>query len=401
MVILISPRAGTRLAAVTLLYKVGSRNDPPGQSGIAHLLEHMMFRGTTLHPAGAVDAATARVGGANNATTTADHTVYYFVVPADHWRLPLAIEADRMVNCTLDAQAFETERRIAIHERSMLDDDPESMLDEALDRLAFRVHPYRNPVAGLRGDLERVDLGDLRTHYDGHCGPNNAALVVVGDVDPDEVLRAAEGLFGPIEARSVPAADRPAEPSQEAPRYVEVPSGQASSQAVVAFRCPPATDPAAPVLEVLAALLATGTGSLLRRRLVEGSALAADVVAYQLLQEDPSLFHIAARLHRDVDPRAFLEEVLAALDELRNGGVSEGDVVTARELARLELLLGRETCLGRAGALGLWESLDRWEAAVEFENGIRATTAARLRDAVEEHFGMESWSAAWLVPRQA
>jgi zinc protease len=401
LVVLVSPRVGVGSAAVMLLYKVGSRHDPAGQTGIAHLMEHMMFRGTGAFPAGAIDSATAAAGGVNNATTTADHTAYYFVLPSEHWRLPLEIEADRMSNCVLDERAFETERRIAVHERNMLDDDPESILDEAIERLAFRRHPYRNPVVGLHEDLERVNLGNLQAHYASYYVPNNAVLVVVGDVNPDEVARAADELFGPIDARDVPVPEPCTEPPQEAPRKVEVPSEHASQQAVVAFRCPRATDRSAPELEVLATLLATGTGSVLHRRLVESRELTADVSAYRLLQADPTLFHVAAHLHPDADPLEFLNVVLDVLEELKDGGASEGELATARSLARLDLLLGRETCLGLAGALGLWESLDRWEAAADFERRMLEMTRDDVRRVVNEHFGSETWSAAWLVPRTA
>ncbi len=400
LVVLAAPVRGSSLVATTLLYRVGSYHEVPGKTGLAHLMEHMMFRGTERYPRGAIDAATGARGGVNNALTTADYTAYYFVLPAEHWRVPLELEADRMFGCTLDRASFEVEKRVAIEERKMFDDDPEAALDEAVDSIALTRHPYRHPVVGLREDLPGLGHDDLRSFYRAHYGPNNAVLAVAGDVDPERVIDAAREHFGDLSRVRLSSASPIAEPPQTTPRRVVIEREDAAApQAVVVYRCPSATDENAPAVEVLAAILGTGRGSLLHRRFVVGDAIAAEVSAMRLLQRDPGLFYVAAQLHPDVEPETFEDGALSIIEELRGSGVTEEDVERAKNVIRLDLLLGRETCLGLSGALGFWETLGGWRLGDAYEERLDAVRPDDVARVLEIYFDPDSRSSAWLTPR--
>lgn len=385
------------LAAVLVLYRCGSRDEPAGKTGVAHLVEHMMFRGTAAFPAGAVDAATGRLGGINNAVTTPDYTAYYFVLPGVHWRDALVMEADRMAGCTLDRESLEMERRVAIEERKMLDDDPEAMLDEAVAALAFTAHPYRNPVIGLRADIESLSLADVTAFYKAFYAPGNAVLVVAGDVSHADVVAHAERAFGPMASSPLPDVSPEPEPSQRSPRRTVVRTSIKTRELVLAFRCPPAAASDSAAVELLPALLATGRSSRLWRRLVVEESIAADVSASRVLSRDPGLFTISATLHPGVDIRRAEEAVLDELEAMRSRGVPDDELAKAKNLVRVDLMLARETCLGLAGSLGFWESLGGWERGPEFEHAVGRATPRAVHEALEDYLDADARSTVWLL----
>lgn len=389
-------RASSPLASSLLLYAAGSLHEPPGKTGVAHLTEHMMFRGSRAYPAGVIDSVTANLGGTNNAVTTADYTAYYFVLPVEHWRVPLAIEADRMTAGSMTEEAFALEKRVALEERSMLDDDPEAVLDEAADMLAFERHPYRYPVVGLRDDIERLTHHDVREFYDRLYAPDNAVLAVAGGVRHDDVVSAAEEYFGEIRGSSDAAEPVPDEPAPTRPRSEVLRLPVATPSTVMAFRVPGALHDDSAALEVLAALLSSGRSSRLYRRLVRTEALATEVGAYRLLHRHPSLFYVSTSLHPGVSPERLELSVLDAISELA-GGLDNGELDKAKSLALVDHAHARETCLGLAGAVGLWEVLGDVSGANTFDERMRAVTDDDLVRVAEEYLRPETRSSAWLI----
>jgi len=401
LTVLLAPVHDAPVVATLLLYRAGSACEPPGRSGVAHVAEHMMFQGTHAYPEGAIDEITGRVGGSNNAVTTADHASYHFVVPSDHWRAPLEIEADRMRNCTLEPARFATEKRIVLEERGMVDDDPEAIVDEAIDLLAIDGHPYRRPVVGLREDLERLTLDDLRSFYDRFYQPANAVLAVVGDFDAPDARAAVGSLFGPIEPRAVDL-PRPASwPAVTAARNRVIEGEHGTPEIVLAFRIPPALHADTAALEALSSLLGEGRGSRLHDRLVREDDLATDVTSYQLLVRDPSLHYIAASLHEGVDPAVAERAVVEVLADLATSQPDDEETERAVGLTLLDTLAGRESYLGLAAWLGLWESLGGWERAYAFEESIRRLRCGDLGAAARTYLAPERRSSVWLVPTPA
>ena len=389
-------RESCPLVAVMLMYRAGSFHDPPRRTGLAHLVEHMMFRGTPRFPHGALDHLTGALGGVNNAMTTGDHALYYFVLPAEHWRTPLEIEADRMRNCVFDTRALETERRVALEERMMLDDDPESRLFEAVDAMALTEHPYRFPVVGLAKDLRRMSVTDLRRFYEERYVPGNAVLSVVGGVERSRVEDAVLRLFGGIRG-DMPGPETVCdEPPVSAPRSRSLRDGSATPRLVTAFHSPGATEPDSPAMDIIATLLSSGRSSRLYGRLVEGSGLASEVTASRLIQRDPSLFYVSATLHSGSSAEDCEREILQALRELIERDVPPEELRKAKDLTMVDALLSRETCLGAAGALGFWELLGGWELEAEYEASLDALDAAAVRRAAASYLRPETRSTVWL-----
>src|SRR5215470_8586110 len=187
------------VVAVQMWYRVGSRNERPGATGLAHFLEHMMFKGTPTHGKGAFAKVVEQNGGQNNAYTTQDETLYYVDIASDKVEMVLALEADRMRHLLLEPAEIDAERQVVMEERrTRTEDDPDGLVSEEMNSLAFKAHPYRWPVIGWMEDIKRIDSSELRGFYDTYYQPNNAILVVVGDVKTAELMARARQLFEPL-----------------------------------------------------------------------------------------------------------------------------------------------------------------------------------------------------------
>ena len=286
-------------------YRVGSRNEVPGITGIAHWAEHMLFKGSEGFPKGEIDKQIARNGGIMNGLTWLDFTTFFETFPADRIDLGLRIESDRMVNALFDPEEVALERSVIISERQGAENQPTFLLEEEVVGTAFRIHPYHHDTIGDMCDLETITHEQLWRHYQTYYGPNNAIAVAVGDFDAPEMLARIGDLFGPIPARSDPPPVNRAEPPQQGERRVnrEGPGSTAYLQA--AYRAPAATDPDFFPMTVLSTILTGASGmnlfagappnrsSRLYKALVE-TGLAAGVSGSLMPMLDPSLYSISA-----------------------------------------------------------------------------------------------------------
>src|SRR5438445_259667 len=220
--LLIQPSHHAPVVSTWIWYRVGSRNEQTGITGVSHWVEHMLFKGTEQMAKGDVFRLTARHGGHNNAFTSEDFTCYFETVPAVAWELALDIEADRMVNSRFDADEVESERTVILAERQGSENNPSFQLSEELGAAAFRVHPYRWPVIGHSCDLRSISRDDLYQHYRSYYAPGNAVLVIAGDVDPEAALAAVQARFGSLEPRPAPPPVTAVEPPQWGERRVMV-----------------------------------------------------------------------------------------------------------------------------------------------------------------------------------
>ncbi len=402
LVLLTVTRENSPIVASLLMYRAGSLYEPAGKTGLAHLTEHMMFRGTRARPQGWIDRLTGQLGGTNNAMTTCDHALYYFVLPSEHWATPLEIEADRMFHCEFGPEAFETERRIAVEERMMLDDDPETLVYEAVDTLAFDRHPYQYPVVGLTSDIKGLTQDDLQGFYADRYRPEEAVLAVVGGLEHDRVRAEVEKLFSaasPLpEAREEDVLVRVEESAITEPRRSVLSGLSPLPQVVLAFRTPAAVHEDTSALDLLAALLSSGRSSLMYARLVDELGMATDVSVSKIPQADPGLLYLSASLHSGVSPEECEDEILSLVSRLIESGVSEDGLSRARNLTRVDLVLGRETCLGDAGSVAFWECLGDWRLGEAHETRLAHVTAADIRRVAATYLNPAGRSSAWLVP---
>jgi zinc protease len=318
-------------------YKVGAADEPPGKSGLAHFVEHLMFKGTRDRPEGEFTRVIAEVGGQENAFASADYTGYFQRVAREHLGLMMDYEADRMSNLTLTEEQVTSELQVVIEERaSRVDNEPASQLSEAVSAALYQSHPYRLPVIGWLHEIEGLTREDALAFYDRFYTPNNAVLVVAGDVTAEEVLRLAEETYGRVERRAEPGERmRPREPEPVAARTVTLASSRVDQESVRIVWLAPSFSTAGPgegeALSVLSDVLGGGETGRLYRRLVLEEGLAVSVGSwYQGSALDDTQFTISAVPAAGVA----LEDLAEAFERVVAEVVTEGP--TPEELARAQ-----------------------------------------------------------------
>jgi predicted Zn-dependent peptidase len=336
-----------------VFYRSGSRNEVRGATGIAHLFEHMMFNGGRTFGPGEFDDRIEGSGGSTNGYTTRDYTAYLNNFPREALPVVLALEADRMAHLALTSQNLEQERGIVMEERRLrIDNDVGGALNEALYLHAFVQSPYRwNPV-GFMGDLRQITLEQARAWYRTYYAPNNAVLVLAGDLEPSAALALVRRHFASIPRQQPPAPVDATEPPQEGERRAEVRKHAELPAVLVGYHGPRAVDPDRPALDVVAALLADGESSRLYHDLVREHEVATQVSADLDWGADPNLFAIYAqarpgRSAKDLDAR-----IDAVLAELASGPVGPDELAKAKRRLRAHYVRGLKTVSGKANQLG-------------------------------------------------
>ncbi|MBN1201162.1 MAG: insulinase family protein [Anaerolineae bacterium] len=390
-----------------VLYRVGSRNEQTGQTGISHWVEHMMFKGTEQFPAGVLDKLIDREGGVWNAQTSFDYTAYFETMPASRIDLALQAEADRMQNALFDPAEVESERTVIISERQGSENSPTFWLHEETRAAAFRVHPYHHQVIGDMVDLHTMTRDDLYTHYRTYYAPNNAIAVAVGDFDTAEMLARIEELYGSIPpGPEVPPVSR-TEPLQQGERTVRVEREGNASYIYVAYRAPEATHQdwfkLSLVDSVLAGASAPGGNAIgnktsrLYKALVE-TELATSVGAGMYPSIDPYLFSIMITLRDGRAP----EDVQAALDaeiaRLVEGSITEAELDKAKKQARALFAYGTESVTGQAFWLAFSENFTSYTWYEDYLEHLEAVTLDDVREAASRYFRRSQRTVGWFIP---
>jgi zinc protease len=401
--VLLQPDRRTPLVSFQVWYRVGSRNEQVGRTGLSHYLEHMMFKGTPAHGPRAYARLVEGQGGQDNAFTTRDSTTYFVNVAADRIDLVLDLEADRMRNLLLDPREVDAERRVVLEERrTRTEDDPIGALAEAFNLAAFTAHPYRLPVIGFMQDIERLSRSDLQTWYDTYYVPNNAILVVAGDFDAAELLARIRGRFGALSRGADPPRVQVVEPSQRGERRVWVKRTAELPAIFVGYQTPSLASPDAYTLEVLSTLLSGGRASRLYRRLVYEQRLALDTGGeYSLVSVDPDPF----TFHATALPGKAIEEVeralMAEVERLRTEAVDEDELQRAKNQIEARFLFGQDSVFSRAATLGRFELAGSWRLRDEYLPRIRGVTRADIQRVAREYFVPDRQTTAVLVPTPA
>jgi zinc protease len=375
-------------------YRNGSADDPVGKSGIAHFLEHLMFKGTKNHPQGEFSARVADLGGQENAFTSNDYTAYFQRVAAEHLDVCMAYEADRMKNLVLSDEVVAPERDVVLEERRMrTDSDPADLLNEAVQAALFTQHPYGKPVIGWGHEIEDLGRIDALAYYERFYTPENAILVVAGDVEPDAVLALARDIYGGIEPRgAAPQRQRPREPAPRAHKLVTLADPkveQPSHQAV--FLVPSyrtAAPGAAEALEVLGQLLGRGQTSLLFKDLVVDQKIAVAAGAYYLgTALDETRFYVYAVPAPDVALEQLDAAIAAVIARVAAEGVDAGDLKRAKTRLVAEAVYAQDNqatlarWYGASLAIGLsLEDIAAWPERIEAVTAADVQAAARLLD---------------------
>jgi zinc protease len=382
------------LASVWCWYKVGSRDEAPGCTGVSHWVEHMNFKGTTNIPREKVKGIIEEFGGSWNGYTWIDQTTYLETATRDALDRMLFIEAERMANGLYEPEDCESERTVIISELEGGENDPDQLLEMEVNAAAFKAHPYGHPTIGWLSDLQRMTRDDLYGHYRRYYVPNNATLVVVGDVDPDEVVRRANDHFGKIAPGTVPARRLSVEPAQYGERRVSVEKEGTAAYLKVAHHAPSAADDAFVPLLLVDAVLTGAKGvnlwssfrtpppqrsARLYRALVEGR-LASAVSGGLLPTADPYLYTISITATEGTGLDAVEQATLAELDRLARDGVTAEELDKARNQLRARLVFENDSVTNVAHQLGFFETIASVDVFLAIGEAIRRVT----RDQVAE-----------------
>jgi zinc protease len=411
MLILARESHSAPVAACAVWYRVGSRNEGIGSSGVSHWVEHMLFKGTPHLPAGELDRLIARNGGSFNAFTSHDYTAYYETLPADRIDLGLRIESDRMVNALFDAQEVESERTVIISEREGHENDPDWWLNEAVMAAAFQVHPYRNEVIGWKSDLLAITRDDLYNHYQTFYMPNNAILTLVGDFDAADMIRKAEAAFGDLPVGPSLPAVRGIEPPQQGERRVVVRRPGPAQYVQIAYHAPDSRHADFAPMVVLDAVLSgakplafgggaqTNRSARIYRALVE-TQLAAYAGSSFGAAYDPYLFELYATVQDDNGAEAIEAALGAEVEKVQRKGVSAEELAKVLKQVRAQIAYSGESVTSQALSLGMWEVLDTHTRLDTLLDELNAVSADDVQRVAQSYLGERNRTVGHFLPSE-
>jgi zinc protease len=384
-------------------YRVGSRDESTGTTGVSHWTEHMQFKGTKKFPANVLDKAISREGGRWNAATSHDSTHYYETMPADKIDLALRLEADRMSNSLFNEKEVASERTVIISEREGHENEPLFRLTEAVQQIAFRVHPYHHEVIGDMADLRAITRDDLYDHYRRYYIPNNAVLALAGDFETKAMLKRIKELFEPIPKGETPARLARPEPDQKGEVRFSVEGPGETTFIQVAYRFPSATHPDYFPLQVFDGLLGGVSGlssktSRLYRALVD-KEYAVEVSGWAESTIDPYLYRVTMIAH----PKRKPEQVIAALDaeikKLQDVLTSKDELKRAVKQARAVFVYGNENITNQAFWMGYVEMFSSYEWFTTYLDNLAKVTPQDIQRVAQKYFQPASRVIGIYVPK--
>jgi len=389
------------IVSLQLWYRVGSRNEARGATGIAHFLEHLMFRGTPTNPPGAYARIVERNGGQDNAFTSQDVTSYYVDIAADRLDLMLALEADRMHNLTLDPKIVDSEREVVTEERrTRTEDDPGGALGEEVSALAFRAHPYGQPIVGWAVDLKRITREEIQAFYKAYYAPNNALLVAAGDFKAEAVLAKIKQAFGSIPRGPEPAKVLAVEPEQNGERRLVVQRPAELPIVYVGFPVPNQQSPDAAALDVLSVVLSGGRSSRLYRQLVHERQLALEAGGdYSYFSFDPNLFWFYATPLPGQTPETLEKELLGEMERLKKDPVGEDELKRAKNQIEAGFVFQDDSVHKRASLLARFELIGGFAHKDQYLDKVRAVSAADLQRVAQRYFTPDKKNVGILLPK--
>jgi zinc protease len=391
-------------------YRVGSKDEPTGKTGLSHWVEHMQFKGTPQFPASVLDKAISREGGQWNAFTFLDWTTYLETMPADKIDLALRLESDRMVNSAFDPEEVAFERTVIISEREGSENEPLSRLGESVQNAAFRVHPYHHEVIGDMADLRAITRDDLYNHYRTYYNPNNAVLAVAGDFETDKMLARIRELFEPIKPGPVPPRLVRPEPEQPGEIRLTVEGPGETTYLQVSYRAPAASSPDFYPMSVLDSLLAgpsnlnmfggggiSNKTSRLYRALVD-KELAVSVHGGSTATIDPFLYTFTLIAHPDKTPDVALAVLDAEIERIQNEPPSAADVARAIKQARAMFAYGAENITNQAFWLGYAEMFADYGWFTSYLEKLAAVTPDDVQRAAQTYFRAKNRVVGTYIP---
>lgn len=390
----------TPIVSFQVWYGVGSRNEHLGNTGISHLTEHLMFRGTKKYGPKEFSRLVRRNGGNENAFTSQDYTAYFENIAKDRLEILLDLESDRMINLDVDREAFQTERDVVMEERRLrTEDDPVSSLFEEMDSMAFRCHPYMWPIIGWMGDINRTTYEDFMDYYRMHYKPNRATAIVVGSFDPNEILSGIEKYFGPIGSGPYTEPVICEEPPQRGEKRFYLEREAQLAYTLMGYHVPNFRNEDSFALELLSLIIGHGKSSRLYCRLVREEQLGLDVnVNYPRLSYDPNLFQILVPIMPGKEAEAVEKVIDAELEKIKLSGATGKELQKAKNMAEAAFVFHQDSFFHQGMLLGIHETVGDWRDLYAYLPGIEKVTLEDVKRVAGQYLRREKRTVGTLVP---
>jgi zinc protease len=403
MLVLVLQEPRAPLISHQVWYRVGSRNEKLGKTGLSHLTEHLMFKGTEKLSAKEFSRLVQKAGGSDNAFTSKDYTAYFQNGPKTELKRWMELEADRMRGLKVDDKAFDTEKKVVLEERRLrTEDDPVSFLMEDALATAYKAHPYQWPIIGWHHDIESLTRQDFLNHYNAYYQPNNATLVVVGDVDPKEVVALAEAVYGKIPAGAEPPRVTAKEPRQYGERRVVVQREAQLPYLVMAYHAPNWENPDAFALELLVRLLSQGRSARLYHKLVYKDRLALEAGAdYDLDTADNSLFLFYGQPLPGKTIAQLERAIEAEIKKLQTDLVDPKELEKAKNQVAAAFYMSMDSLFYRGMVLGKLATTARWTLIRDFIPKIQEVTAEDIRRVARQYLVPDNRTLGVLLPEKS
>ena len=400
MKVLVQPDHSIPNVALYIFYRIGSRNEHPGTTGLSHFFEHMMFNGAKKYGPGDLDKVMEANGGSNNAYTTQNVTVYQDWFPRSALPLIYDIEADRIRDLTFDPKKIASEREVVASERRLsVDNDNGGLLDEQLWATAFIAHTYQWPVVGWMSDIEHWTMEDLKHHFEMGYSPSNATMVVVGDVSPEEIFQLCEKYIEPIPSHAPPPPVTTVEPEQMGERRLVVHKPAELPLVMIGYHVSKTDDPDFYALNILRSILFQGESSRMYQRLVDKDQIALDVSSYVEPAFDPTLAIITAQPRQGVDPQTCEKAIYEELEKIKSAPISDQELEKAKNARLVEFYREMRTINGRANTIGTYEVfMGDYNKLFDAAKSYSTVTKEDVQRVAKKYFSANNRTVATLLP---
>lgn len=371
---------GSNVVSTDIFYKVGSRDEKMGKSGIAHMLEHLNFKSTENLNAGEFDEIVKGFGGVNNASTSFDYTHYYIKSASKNMNKSLDLFAELMENLTLKDEEFQPERDVVAEERRWrTDNNPMGYLQFRLFNNAYIYHPYHWTPIGFMSDIKNWSIDDIKDFHSTYYQPKNAIVVVAGDITKEEVFKAAKKHFSKIKnTKEIPNSIHTVEPKQDGAKRVEIIKDSAVQMLAIAYHLPNFEHKDQVALSGLSELLSAGKSSILQKRLVDEKRLVNSIYAYNLELKDPGLFLFVAVANEGVKAKKIEKEILEIIDEIKKGKITKKDIEKIKINTKADFIFSLESSSSVANLYGSYLVRDNIKPLLEYEGAIEKLTKKDL-----------------------
>lgn len=391
------------VATFQVWYRTGSRDEPAGKSGLSHLLEHMMFKGTPEYGASVFSKVVQKNGGTDNAHTSKDYTVYFEIFSSDRITLSVDLEADRMQNLTIDTKEVLSEKSVVMEERRLrYEDDPQSSIFEEVVAAAFKVHPYQRLVIGWMSDIKSIEKDDLYNYYKTYYSPDNAVIVVVGDVIADELMEKIKHSFGKVPPGPHRKYIISTEPEQRGERRVILKREAELPYILMAYHTPSFPDEDSYALDVLSLILSGGKSSRLYQSLVYEKKIAISASAdYSAFNKDQYLFFFSATASPGKDIKDVENALYAEIEKIKTEPPSEREIQKAKNQIESSFIMEQDSIYMQAMKYGIFEMIGGWRLIDRYLEGIRKVTPEDVVRVAKKYLREDNRTVGILVPTKS